>query len=373
MRVTRLAILLGVLCACGADAATKTGRHGGGAASGGGASGDGASAGTFGNSSLDAAVGGGSGTSSLPMMDGCASVRVDANVDVKPGNIVVVFDQSLTMNDPWMDAAGVSSPKFLAAGKALMDAITPLVGQVNLGAIFFPTTAATNIIDLCTAVVAPYSMAPPQIVVSPGPTFVTSWDQHFAPPWSTLLGTPLNKALIEAVAAASDPAVIGNTAVVILTDGQWTCEDGTEKTSVDTLLARGVKTYVVGLPGAAGVPGLDTLAIAGGATAPGCTADCFLLPSNTTELQTQLSKIVVSTAGFASCTFTIQGRIVNKELACTTGKVKIDGASIACDPTDGFTVDDETHITFQGKSCGTLKASTGTLDASFPCDVVVVE
>lgn len=374
-RVTTLLALAAVLAACGAEAPSDGAgnTNAGHAGSGAGASGSN-SAGSFGNSVVDAAVGGGSGTSSLPMTDGCASVSVDANVEVKPGNVLVVFDQSLTMNDAWTDPAGGSSPKFLAAGKALLDAITPIVGQVNLGAIFFPTTAATNLLDLCTADVAPFTTAPPQIAVASGATFITMWDQHFAPPWSTLLGTPLNKALAQAVAAASDPALVGETAVVIFTDGQWTCEDGSEKTSVEALLARGVKTYVVGLPGAAGTPGLDTLAIAGGTAAAGCAANCFLLPSNTAELQAQLSTIVMETAGFESCTFTIQGRIVNKELACSGGKVTIDSTTpVACDPTNGFTIDDETHITFQGASCDTLKMSAGTLDAQFPCDVVVVD
>jgi hypothetical protein len=335
---------------------------------------EGTSGSGFSNPSQDAAVGGTAGTSAGTAggMDGCASVRVEANVDIKPGNVIVLFDQSLTMNDAWMEPSGASSPKYAAAGKALLDAITPIVDQVNLGAIFFPTTAATNLLDLCTAQVAAFDMTP-QITVRAGADFITAWNTHFMPPWSTILGTPLNQALVQADMATAAPGLVGNIAVVIFTDGQWTCEDGSEPTNVEKLFMRGVKTYVVGLPGALGAAGLDNLAQKGGTAKPGCTSNCFLLPTDTTELQAQLEQIVIETAGFESCTFTIQGKIVDKDLACTTGSVKLDDVPITCDPVDGYTIDDETHITFQGKACDALKASAGRLDATFPCNVVIPE
>ena len=277
-----LALLLGQLAGCSADSKARSGGAGQAGVAGTAGTGNGGSAGGFGNGSYDATVGGSgasAGSEGLDI-DGCAGVTVEAKVDVKPGNVLVLFDQSLTMAEPWSEPGGTSSPKYAAASKALIDAITPIVSQVNLGALFFPTSAATDPIDLCTAHVAPISMAPPQVAIQPGVSFVPAWNAHFpaAPASPLLLGTPLNEALKHADTALMDPTLVGNTAVVIFTDGQWTCVDGSEDVSVAALFARGIKTYIVGLPGAAGVTRLDMLAKTGGTAAAGCTSNVSCCP-----------------------------------------------------------------------------------------------
>jgi hypothetical protein len=321
-------------------------------------------AGTGGSSAIDGAFGDGSA---------CASVSITATPEVTPGNILVLFDPSLTMGDPWRDSSGTNMPKHAVASSALLGAINPLLAQVNLGAIFFPTTAATSLLNLCPADVAPITAAPPQIAISPGATFAGSWTQHFAPPWALLLGTPLNKALQRADVALRDPALQGTTVVIIVTDGQWTCEDGSEMTTVAALFARGIRTYIVGLPGANGATGLDTLARAGGTADPACTANCFLLPTDAQQLEAQLATIAMTTAGFDSCTLTLRGRIVDRGMACTAGRVSLDGVDVPCDPQNGFSIDDETHLTLHGAACDTLTTSAASIDASFPCNVVVLE
>jgi hypothetical protein len=212
--------------------------------------------------------------------------------------VLVLFDQSLTMGDQWMDASGTAQPKWSVARDAIKAAATPLVGSLNAGAIFFPTAAGLDLPNLCTAAVAPISDAP-QIGIKSGAAFLPEWDQHFAFPWGLVLGTPLNRALDHARVALE--AVPGTSAVIILTDGQWTCVDNTEEANVKALFDKGVKTYIVGLPGAAGTAGLDTLAAAGGTAKAGCTSNCFLLPTDGAELVSALSSIVTTTVTVSSC------------------------------------------------------------------------
>lgn len=301
--------------------------------------------------------------------DGCGSVSVEAKRDVHPGSMLVVFDQSQTMGDEWIDASGQSAPKYAVASASLVAAVQPIVDKLNAGAIFLPTTAADGL-DLCTAQVAPLDMAP-QIAIAPGAMFLPEWQSHFATD-PLLLGTPLNKALHEADVALMPPPT-GTTVIVIFTDGQWTCEDGSETTTVAALFSRGIKTYVVGLPGARDATGLDTLAKAGGTTAADCSSNCFLLPTDAGKLQEALTTIAQVAAGFDTCSFSIAGKLVDQQRACSTGSVTIDAGPIACDAQNGFSVDDATHISFHGAACDQLKSSGVALKANFPCDVVVVE
>ena len=205
---------------------------------------------------------GGAGGTAGAGGDDCGGYSLHAEPTTEPGNVVVLFDQSWTMGDPWTDpATGVSGPKHFVAGDALIKAITPIQSDLNAGAIFFPTTPAPHVLDLCPAGVAPMTSAA-QIPLSGAPTFIAQWGAHFAPPWTTVLGTPLNKALHQADAALQTPPA-GNTVVVIFTDGHWTCMDNTEVATVASLHSRGIETYVVGLPGAYGITQLDELAAAG--------------------------------------------------------------------------------------------------------------
>ncbi len=235
--------------------------------------------------------------------DDCGGYALVAEPKTEPGNIVVLFDQSWTMAEPWSDpASGVSGPKHFVAGDALMQAMEPLKASVRAGAVFFPTTPAPTVFDLCPADVAPMSSAP-QIPIVDGPQFMSQWVAHFQPPWATVLGTPLNKGLHQVDAALQVPPP-GKTVVVLFTDGHWTCMDGTEAPTIAALRSRGIDTYVVGLPGAYGVVQLDDLAKAGGTAKPGCTANCYLLPTNPAELQAELGKIVTTTLQIDDCKFT---------------------------------------------------------------------
>lgn len=175
---------------------------------------------------------------------------------------------------------------------------------------------------------------------------------------------PVDAAFVQGDKAVQRADLVGNKAVVLFTDGEPTCPLTPNAASYAAQwAAAGIKTHVVGLPGARGVQALRDIAVAGG------TVD-YITPDDSSVLTDALKKIIVDTVGFDSCTFTIKGEIVNVQLACTAGHVTLDGQAITCDDANGFSIDDAHHISFHGSACDALKTSSGLLDATFPCDVV---
>jgi hypothetical protein len=209
---------------------------------------------------------------------GCGSVVLQASL--VPGNVVVVFDQSDSMNQAFGDAG----PKYKVASEALLAAITPIQGELNLGAVFQPTAQGQNAQN-CPPV-APMSQAPPQIPLQDGGSFIAAWNAHFLPPWKLLLGTPLGDALTQANDALVAHPPPGKTAVVVMTDGQPNCSETLPSilAPVQQMASRGIPTYVVGLPGASGATVLMDLADAGG-------TGNYLLPADAAALQAALSAI----------------------------------------------------------------------------------
>jgi hypothetical protein len=283
--------------ACGSSGTAVSGGHGGagsgsGGSGGGGAHTSSASAGAAGGLGFD---GGPHGDGSTQDGDACGSVTLQTHTN--PGNIVVVFDQSDSMSQPFtVPDAGAGGPKWQVAENAIVAAVTPAAGILNLGAIFFPTKATGNTCSL----VDPIGTAP-QIKIEPGATFINDFQAHFsATGWALILGTPLKIALDEANAALPDPSPLtGERAVVIITDGAPTCVTGAAMIlgPVQAMFSRGIKTYAVGLPGSMAASNLlNQIAMAGGTTS-------YLSPADPAALQAALSQIATSTID--QCTITL--------------------------------------------------------------------
>jgi hypothetical protein len=283
------------MAACSANGTAVSGGHGG---AGSGSTG---TSGTL-SSSASAGAAGGLGFDSGPPGDGsaqdgdaCGSVTLQTHTN--PGNIVVVFDQSNSMGQPYTTPdAGAAGTKWQVAEDAIVAAVTPAAGILNVGAIFFPTKGTGNTCSLVDPI-----GTPPQIPIEPGATFVTDFQAHFsAPGWSLILGTPLKVALDEANAALPDPSPLtGERAVVIITDGAPTCVTGAAMIlgPVQAMFSRGIKTYAVGLPGSAAASTLlNQIAVAGGTTS-------YLSPADPAALQAALSQIASSTID--QCTITL--------------------------------------------------------------------
>lgn len=272
----------------------------------------------------------------------CGSVRVDTDVQTvqKPGNIMVIFDRSTSMEDAWN---GV--PRWQAAGEAFTNAIRPLEMLLNVGAIFFPSPAANDPNNPCPSgcnLADPFHWIPgpgacclnltgvqacdvnpidaaDQIAFGPAAEFLTEAPMKWrfnglqgvvggmgpmgmmAP---TLIGaTPLGAGVARAAEALKGAQFEGPMVVVILTDGAPNCD--TNQTAVIQQVtewqAQQIATHVIGLPGSGeAAQFLTSVANAGG------TMD-FLDPMNAQELEAKLQSILTSTVrqGFESCVFNL--------------------------------------------------------------------
>jgi len=244
----------------------------------------------------------------------CGSVQVPAHVDTithvtdVPGNVLFVFDQSGSMNEMWN-----GSTKIQGAIDAINAAFDPVKDKLSAGAVFFPhvdqmtgqsgcnwatdwLSCLTNLGTTLCLDVDPISK-PPQIPIQPGPAFLTAWNGYWAPPVAAKGGgTPTEKGMLAGEAALAMPPP-GNTVMVLVTDGAPTCGMN-ESAPAMRLLAKNIKTYVIGLPGANGTAVLDNVAIAGGTAPMGCTSNCFVSPSDAMALQkifTNIATTIVTT------------------------------------------------------------------------------
>ncbi|HMI90206.1 MAG TPA: hypothetical protein VK509_02530, partial [Polyangiales bacterium] len=238
-------------------------------------------------------------------------------VTVTPGNLLVIFDESASMQEMW-PATGTN--KLTAAQQALTTALMPLKDLLTVGAIFFPTTACFGPPLSFDGMMIPPSVAPqsmaPQIPFIKGPMFLDAWAQHWTqvPAAGLPIGTPVNEAFDQAAvaldAALAAGTITGGTIVALFTDGAPTCTADPALTGLankpeidrarEWLMQHDIKTYVVGLPGAGGVQLLDDIAVNGGTTS-------YILPEDTMDLEMKLRSAVEETikTGLNSCSITL--------------------------------------------------------------------
>jgi hypothetical protein len=241
-----------------------------------------------------------------PDPDNCGTLRLETDVEVTrtPGNLLVIFDQSASMDQDW---AGAGS-KLQAAQAALVQALTPLQDSLTVGAIFFPSVLCIPFLP--GAAVQPIE-GPNQIPFQAGAQFLTAWNQHWATrPLGDNIGTPMQEAFDRADVAIQNSTLTGQLVVVVFTDGEPNCFPDPAMTMVPTMveperaaswLASGmIKTYMVGLPGAQGVPILDQVAQSGGTMQ-------YILPDDPTQLEMKLREVVQETVrtGFNSCSINL--------------------------------------------------------------------
>jgi hypothetical protein len=240
--------------------------------------------------------------------DGCGSLRLETDVHVTAsGNLLIVFDQSVSMQGDWQ-----MTTKIAAARDALVGAITPLQDQLTVGALFLPTASCLPRTPAGGAV-APIE-ASTQIDFMAGVDFLQAWDEHWAMLGDAVgTGTPLNEAFDRAELALQTALTTrdlrGQLGVVVFTDGEPNCVPNPDVTGVPTLpeperaaawLTQGIRTYVVGLPGARGVMVLDEIAQSGGTMT-------YLTPDDPAALEATLTEVVEEqiTRTFASCSIAL--------------------------------------------------------------------
>ena len=246
----------------------------------------------------------------------CGSLTLEAEVETitHPGNVLLVFDTSGSMSQRWNGTS-----RWEQAGAAIKNALMPLTDQLTVGAVFFPRSdpnAPAVCVDptgiACifvpglvvpggTCGVTPITAAD-QINFAPAQQFLTTFTMGAAPPYAPVPGgfTPLKEGLQQAEAALASATLTGVTSVVVITDGDPNCEwdQAVAQQIVTDWHAKGISTYVIGLPGTTGAGDavLTTLAMAGGTTQ-------YITPDDSKALEDKLREIATETvrSGFDSC------------------------------------------------------------------------
>jgi hypothetical protein len=289
----------------------------------------------------------------------CGGAKFTPKIEktIIPGNILLVADKSGSMLQPF-PATGMA--KGDAARTAIANAVDGLKDLVKVGTVFFPDPTGCGGGD-CSCNVPPFASTPPQIPFTPGPAFVTAWNGAYFPIDNG--NTPLSEGLQSADKALADnlATLTGTTIVVVVTDGAPNCvlDDVAVSDQIAILaplptkwLGMGVRTYVIGLPGADqpdAVTVLDGVANAGGTTK-------HIPASDPTMVQNELAKIISEsvTSNFESCMIPLEKQPPDPEDVNLL--VTKDGMDLAVDrdlgDAGGWTMDqDMTHIVLQGRFC----------------------
>jgi hypothetical protein len=283
----------------------------------------------------------------VPDPDNCGKLELKTTVKVipKPGNVLVVYDRSTSMEQAWN-----GTPKYQAAGNALIAALTPLKDLLTIGAEFFPSldpdgakncpqgcnvadalhwipgpgACCLNIVGGDSCFISPITAAD-QIPFGPAAQFLTLLPMRWQFPMGGVGQTPLEGGVAEGAKAIAAKKLDGTTSVVIITDGEPNCMTNTTNvlSQVTMWHAAGIDTHVVGLPGAQGAADLlNMIAQAGG-------TKNYIDPKDPKELEMRLASVLSSTVrqGFETCTFHLDPKADAPEklhLLVTQGGVEMD-------------------------------------------------
>lgn len=259
----------------------------------------------------------------------CGTLTLETSVKMitTPGNVLLIWDRSTSMTENWN-----GMQRWQGAGAGMLNALTPIQDLLTIGAIFFPSEMpGANDDDVCllpgcTCSVDAYS-SNEQLPFQPGPMALQTL-QGAAPsgvnPMYGPVGmgattdpkavasigqTPTSEAIVAANVMLQNSTLTGITAAVLVTDGEPNCgwDQTTTTTTIGNWLSQlNVKTYVVGLPGAAGNAmggGMGNGAAILNAIAQAGGTNQYIDAADTMTLQTSLMNIVLSTvqSGFDSC------------------------------------------------------------------------
>ncbi|MDD9967349.1 MAG: hypothetical protein OXR73_14030 [Myxococcales bacterium] len=320
----------------------------------------------------------------------CGMIEIMPNVKFTPGNLLVIFDRSSSMSN--LFDAGANLQRLHSAQRAIDTALAPLVCEdlmanpdavpctdgLSVALLTFPTGSIGG--DLfggggnCTV----DNLASSEQIAWLGVTpfvgaFEAYWMSH-----TLNRGTPISVAFARANEALMDPDVVGNKAVLFLTDGEETgnCQGGVDPvTQASMWNDMGIRTHVVSLAGGDGGRGPggagnqvfnDAVATAGG-------TDVSINPQSSEQLTQEIAQIVSSSRGSVTCELTIQdAKLTNLNQACEQGEVFVQSTKVPCDQkdrSDGFYVKDQRTIEIVGSFCEQLE-DTMSLRAMFPCEIL---
>jgi hypothetical protein len=128
------------------------------------------------------------------------------------------------------------------------------------------------------------------------------------------------------------------------------------RVAIETLLAAGIPTFVLGTPGLAPEYGadLDALALAGGTAQPAGSGPRYYAASDTPTLESALAAIAGKVVD--SCVVNLDAPVLPEDRGITN--VLLDGVPVAQDDVNGWSWTDDDHIELHGAACDQIKAGT---------------
>ncbi len=284
----------------------------------------------------------------------CGSQKAGATAI--PPNMLITLDRSCSMTG----MVG-GSTKWQVAVKALNTMLTSYTAKIRFGLILFPDIET----DKCTQGAIPFEPAvgnEPKISAMLTSALKAADPLFPDGPCVTNIDTAIDQA---SKSTALKDATRGNYVLLVSDGAQAGCnvaggDAGTEK-MIGDLLAKGVKTAVIGF--GAGVDGaqLDKFAVAGGMPATG--ASKYYKAEDAASLDKALAAIAGAALG---CTYKLDKTPDDP----TKIFVFFDGTKeVPRDGANGWTYDPATNsVTFHGTACSALKADmVKTLDIVLGC------
>ncbi len=405
------ALVLGVAAAACSSKTTDAGAGGAGNSTNGGASSGGANADTGGATAggkTSASVAGSTAFDPNTYCDGlfkgqsCSQTQVEANV--KTVNMLLVLDESGSMNDP--PATGQTTSKWTIMKSALRTALTQVQDDINFGLLLFPYMASgispdsNNPAETCAV---PTDVADavnvPIETGAAGVQAVLAKVDGQVPAG----GTPTSRALKQAYSyftVGDGRNLSGSKWVLLATDGGPNCnlgltcsdstctqnidkkcggginccdnagyiclDDAAVTTQIQQLALVGVKTFVIGIPGSdAYAASLNTFANAGQMpNKDSLTGDMYYAISATSAQQDLVDAFgTITTQLIKSCDFPLKTSPQDP----TKVTVAVDCAKVPSVPVgtsadagvDGYYVDYDqkpAHVKLVGSTCNSISA-----------------
>lgn len=256
-----------------------------------------------------------------------------------PANVLIVLDRSGSMNE---NIGG--GTKWSIALEAIEQFIGDFGGQARFGLMLYPgfdlSCSEGMSCAAGTVFVDPASMSTADIVDALDDAQTCSFGTPTAETLDALLDYP----------GLEDPARANY--VLLITDGQSTCDDPVPMVTALRNKEPEVQTYVLGFGDGVDPDELEAMAEAGGTALPGDPA--YYEADDASSLDEALTSIG---GNFLSCVYTLSAPLPDPDQLY----VLFDGIQVARDTVDGWDHDAATNtVTFYGAACDALQSGEVT-------------
>ncbi len=278
---------------------------------------------------------------------GCGGALYGA--DNVPPNVLIVLDRSGSMNEQI-----TGGTKWDIGRQAINGLVTTYGGGVFFGLAMYPGTDLEGTQGMMCG--------PGAVFVDPAAGTAAAISSDLAAAGTTSFGTPTAEMLtaLTTYAGLKDPMRADY--ILLITDGQSTCEDPVPVVASLLGATPSVKTFVVGFGSGVDPAELDDMAQAGGTAGP--MSPFYYQADDATSLASAFAAIAGSVL---SCSYVLSDTPPDPSLLY----VYIDGMQVPADNTNGWVYDAATNqLTFVGTTCDALKSGTaGELVISYGCPI----